>query len=124
MTTKKQIKDMEFKELIEWAQKADWDNVTNEHWKDYEEGCKRLARKFFLELDFCQLQEFYRTYSSDGIDPWFEEWDRSVNNSYPFRGLLDRIESLETTVKVLLKEQEGKQANITVGQLNRIKGGI
>ena len=120
----KELKDMEFEELLKWAQQADWDEVTNEQWKDYESQCKRLAPKYFLQMDFVQLQEFYRTHSGDGIDPWFEAWDKSILEGYPFSQIFEELRALENSVKVLLKEKENQPANITVGQLNRLKRGI
>ena len=120
----KELKDMEFEELLKWAQEADWDAVTNEQWKDYESQCKSLAPKYFLQLDFCQLQEFYRTYSGDDIDPWFSAWNDSVRQCYPFSHIYEELTALENSVKVLLKEKENQPANITVRELNRLKGGI
>jgi len=120
----KEIKDMEFEELLKWAQEADWDAVTNEQWKEYESQCKRLAPKYFQPLDFSQLQEFYRTYAGDGIDPWFDAWTTSIEGGYPFSEIFDNLRALENSVKVLLKENENTPANITVGQLNRLKRGI
>lgn len=36
----------------------------------------------------------------------------------------ERLDALEESVTVLLKQVEGEQANIKVGQLNRLKGGL
>jgi len=38
--------------------------------------------------------------------------------------LQERLDQIEKSVKLLLKEHENEQANITIGQLNRLKGGI
>jgi len=120
----KEIKEMEFQELLEWAQQADWDEVTNEQWKDYEDACERLAPKYFLNMDISSHEEFYRKYSGDGIDPWFSAWSDSLLDCYPFSEIFDALRTIETSLKVLLKENENQPANITIGQLNRLKGGI
>ena len=120
----KELNKMEFEELLKWAQEVNWDVVTNEQWKEYESRCKTLAPKHFQPLDFTQLQEFYRIYAGEGIDPWFDAWNDSLLGCYPFSEIFDNMRAIEKSVKVLLKENENKPANITIGQLNRLKGGI
>lgn len=117
----KEFSKMSFDELVKWDMPED---ISNDDWKEYESQVKQKARKYFLELDFCQLQEFYRTYSGDGIDPWFGAWDEQIRSCYPFSNIYEKIAAIEKTVIVLLKEKENEPANITVGQLNRLKGGI
>lgn len=38
--------------------------------------------------------------------------------------LLEEVKELRTSVEVLLKQHESTPANITVGQLSRLKGGV
>lgn len=38
--------------------------------------------------------------------------------------LEDRVDTIEKSVRLLLKEHEDQAANITIGQLNRLKGGV
>jgi len=38
--------------------------------------------------------------------------------------LLEEVKELRTSVEVLLKEHENEPAKITIGQLNRLKGGL
>ena len=38
--------------------------------------------------------------------------------------LLEEVKELRTSVEVLLKEHENEPAKITMGQLNRLKGGV
>ena len=120
----KELKDMEFEELLKWAQEVTWDDVTNEQWKDYESQCKTLAPKHFRKLDISQHEEFYRKYAGESIDPWFSAWSDSLLDCFPFSEIFDNIRAIETSVKVLLKEHENEPANITIGQLNRIKRGL
>lgn len=115
---------MEFIELLEWAQKADWDEVSNEEWKEYERRCKELACEHFRQMTFTELEIFYSKYVRDGIDPWWEAWDKSICDSYPFSTMLERFETIERSLKVLLKEHENEPAKITIGALNRLKGGL
>ena len=120
----KELKDMEFEELLKWAQEVNWDDVTNEQWKIYERNCKLFAPKHFRDMDFSQLEEFYRTYRGDGIDPWFDDWTESIKKCYPFSDIFNNLRTIEKSVKVLLKETDDKPAKITIGQLNRLKGGL
>ena len=115
---------MEFIELLKWTQEVNWDDVTNEQWKTYESQCEQLAPKHFQKMDFSQHEEFYRTYSGDDIDPWFSAWSDSLLDCYPFSEIFDSLRTIEKSVKILLKENEDTPANITIGQLNRLKGGL
>jgi len=120
----KELKDMEFEELLKWAQQADWDEISTGQWNEYEERCKSLAPKHFRNMDISTHEEFYRKYAGDGIDPWFDAWSTSLQDCFPFSQIFEDLRAIEKSVKVLLKESENQPANITVGQLNRLKGGI
>ena len=120
----KEMKDMEFEELLKWAQSVDWDEVTNEEWKAYESKCKILAPKYFRPLNMTELESFYKKYSGEGIDPWFSAWTDSLLGVFPFSEIFDSLRVIEKSVKILLKEHENTSANITIGQLNRLKGGL
>ena len=115
---------MEFEELLEWVQQADWNVMTNEEWKTYESKCEELAPKYFQPLNMTELESFYKKYSGDGIDPWFGAWTDSLLGVFPFSEIFDNLRVIEKSVKILLKENENKPANITIGQLNRLKGGL
>ena len=39
-------------------------------------------------------------------------------------GLEERVDTIEKSVQLLLKEHEHEAAKITIGQLNRLKGGL
>jgi len=116
-----EFEKMSFEELVKYEIP---DDMTSEEWKKYESSVKNKAPKYFIQLDFCQLQEFYRTYSGDGVDPWFEAWDKAICESYPFQGIIERIATIERSLSVLLKEHESEPAKITIGQLNRLKNGL
>ncbi len=119
----KEMKDMEFIELLEWASKNE-DEMTNEQWKEYESQCEQLAPKHFRNMDISQHEKFYKKYSGEGVDPWFSAWADSFMDCFPFSTIFDSLRTIEKSVKVLLKENENKPANITIGQLNRLKGGL
>ena len=121
---KEEFDKMSFEELITWSQSADWEKVTSEEWKVYEKRCKELAKKYFFDKDICQLNEFYRTYSGDGIDPWYDAWADSMRDTFPLSELYESISTIENSLEVLLKQMDKELANITVGQLNRLKRGI
>jgi len=120
----KEMKDMEFEELLKWAQEVNWDDVTNEQWKTYESRCEQLAPKYFRNMSISQHDAFYAKYAGDGIDPWFSAWSNSLMDCFPFSTIFDSLRAIEKSVKVLLKENENTPANITIGQLNRLKGGL
>ncbi len=120
----KEMKDMEFIELLKWAQSVDWDDVTNEQWKTYESQCEQLAPKYFQQMNISQHEEFYSKYAGEDIDPWFSAWSDSLLDCFPFSTIFDSLRTIEKSVKVLLKENENQPANITIGQLNRLKGGL
>ena len=120
----KEMKEMSFEELINWAQSTDWEKVTSEEWNVYKSQCEKLAKKYFFDKNICQLNEFYRTYSGDGIDPWFEAWAQSMRETFPLSELYESISTIENSLGVILKQLDKEPANITVGQLNRLKRGI
>jgi hypothetical protein len=120
----KQLDEMSFEELIKWAQSADWDKVSSEDWKTYEKRSKELANKYFRDMDICQLSDFYRKYSGDEIDPWFDAWAESMRDTFPLSELYERLATIENSLEVILKQMDKEPANITVGQLNRLKRGI
>ena len=119
----KEMKDMEFIELLEWASKNE-DEITDEQWTEYERVVKRLAPEHFRQMNFTELELFYAKYAGDGIDPWWDMWDASITGSYPFSSILERIETIERSLSVLLKEHENEPSKVTIGQLNRIKRGL
>ncbi len=119
----KEMKDMEFIELLEWASKNE-DEMTNEQWKEYERVVKILAPKYFRPMNFTQLELFYTKYAGEDTDDWWEAWNESVTDSYPFSSILERIETIERSISVLLKEHDKEPAKITIGQLNRLKRGL
>lgn len=115
---------MSFEELVKWAQTADWEKVTPEEERVYMNKSENLAKGYFYDKDISQLEEFYRTYSGDGIAPWFDAWAQSLRDTFPISELYERIAAIENSMEVLLKQHEKEFANITVGQLNRLKRGI
>lgn len=124
MIQMKEMKEMSFEELINWAQSADWEKVTSEEWNVYNSQCKRLAKGYFFNKDISQLEEFYRTYSGENIDPWFDAWTNSLRDCFPFSEIYEKLATIETSLGVLLKQMDKEPANITVGQLNRLKRGV
>jgi len=120
----KELEKMSFEELITWAQSADWEKVTSEEWNIYDTRCKELAKKYFFDMNICQLSEFYRTYSGDDIDPWYDEWAQSMRDTFPLSELYESISTIEISLGVLLKQMDKEPAKITMGQLNRLKHGI
>ena len=119
----KEMKDMEFIELLEWASKNE-DALIDEQWKEYERVVKRLAPKYFRSKNFTELELFYTKYAGEDTDVWWDAWDKSITDSYPFSSILERIETMERSLTVLLKEHENEPAKVTIGQLNRIKRGL
>ena len=122
--TQEELEKMSFEQLIKWARSADWEKVTSAEWGVYKAQCERLAKKYFFDKDISQLEEFYRTYAGDGIDPWFEAWADSLRNAFPLSELYEKINAIENSLEVILKQMDKEPANITVGQLNRLKRGI
>ena len=119
----KEMKDMEFIELLEWVSKNE-NEITNEQWAVYESQAKKLAPKYFVNKDIVELMDFYRKYAGDNLDHWWEAWDNAVCESHPIGLILERIGVIERSVSVLLKEHDHEPAKITIGQLNRLKGGM
>ena len=119
----KEMKDMEFIELLEWASKKE-DEITDEQWGEYERLVKKLAPEPFRQMTFTELELFYAKYAGDDLDPWWDAWNKSIYNSYPFSSILERIETIERSLSVLLKEHDKEPAKITIGQLNRLKHGL
>ena len=119
-----ELEKMSFEELIKWAQSADWEKVTTEEWSIYTDLCKELAEEYFFNKDISQLEEFYRTYTGENVDPWFEAWADSMRNTFPLSELYEQIATIERSLEVILKQFDKEPANITVGQLNRLKKGI
>ena len=115
---------MSFEELIKWSQSVNWEIVTNEQWNIFDTRCKELAREYFRNKDLCELNEFYRTYAGDNIDPWFDAWAQSMRDCFPISEIYERLDAIENTLGVLLKQFDKEPANITIGQLNRLKRGL
>ena len=124
MTQDEELEKMSFEELVKWAQSADWEKVTDAEWQVYQRRCKELAPKYFREKDICQLNEFYRTYAGEDMDTWFEAWANSMRDTFPLSELYESIAAIERSLEVLLKQMDKEPANITVGQLNRLKRGL
>ena len=119
----KEMKDMEFIELLEWASENE-DEIIDEQWDEYERLVKKLAPEPFRKMTFTELELFYAKYAGDNLDPWWDAWDKSICDSYPFSTILERIETIERSISVILKEHENEPAKITIGQLNRLKRGL
>jgi hypothetical protein len=122
--TVQELEKMSFEQLIKWSQSCDWEKVTSEEWSVYKRKCEQLAKKYFRDKDISQLEEFYRTNAGDGVDPWFEAWEDSMRDCFPLSELYEKLNAIENTLEVILKQMDKEPANITVGQLNRLKRGI
>jgi len=122
--TQEELEKMSFEQLIKWARSADWEKVTSAEWGVYKAQCERLAKKYFFDKDISQLEEFYRTYAGENVDPWYDAWSDSLRNAFPLSELYEKINAIENSLEVILKQMDKEPANITVGQLNRLKRGI
>jgi len=114
---------MEFIELLEWASKNE-DEITDDQWRVYKRRCEELAPEHFRQMNFTELELFYAKYAGENTDYWWDAWDTSITSSYPFEAILERIETIERSLSVLLKEHDKEPAKITIGQLNKIKHGF
>lgn len=76
----------------------------------------------YASSDLEILQALHEFKDSD----WLEEEDNLKQRFLESfaKDLLDEVKQLKTTVQVLLKQHEGEPANISVGELNDLKGGI
>jgi len=112
------MKDKTFIELVEMKDEEvkDWDA-----WASL---VKKKAPEAFRQMNYPELEDFYKRYSGDGLDPWWDAWDKAVCSNYPFEQILSRLDTIETSLNLLLKEHEGEPAKITIGQLNRLKNGL
>jgi len=70
---------------------------------EWESEVKKKAKETFFDMNYPELEEFYKQYSSDGIDPWFDAWDEAVLSRYPFEQILGRLDSLEKAMSVIMK---------------------
>lgn len=120
---KKEMKDMEFVELLEWASKNE-DEIADNQWAEYHSIVKQNAREHFRQMNFTQLEQFYTKHSSENTDPWFDAWHDSILSTFPFEGIQESIRVLENSVHLLLKEHDKEPAKITIGQLNKLKHGL
>ena len=118
------IDKMSFEELLKWSRSVDWDTVTNEQWRVWRDEAMRLAPAHFQPMDLTQLEAFYREHSGEDLEPWFEAWSDAMRDVFPLSEINDRLRAIETTLVVLLKKFGDQPADITVGQLNRLKGGL
>ena len=121
----KEMKEMSIIELMEYWQ-TEWskdaplfenDRVAS---NTFDYLMKEKARtSTFKEL----IEVLHMCDEGDFDNPTF--WEvRSILSRDIVGSLYDDVEQMKKSVKVLLKENEDKPANITIGQLNRLKGGI
>ena len=123
MTREKILNELQFEELVD-IRDTDTDSWTMEEWNEYERIVKQRAPKYLQKLEFMGLGQYYEKYSSGDIDPWFDAWAHALEHCYPFSEIFENIHKIEKTLRVLLNTLKDKPANITIGQLNRMKGGI
>ena len=121
----KNMKDMTIIELMEyWI--SEWtkdeplfenDAVASNEWDT-------LMRKRARNASLKDLIEVLHRCDADDFDnPTI--WDIKTELGQHLVGdLYEKVEQIEKSVQMLLKEHEHEPAKITVGQLNRLKGGI
>ena len=90
---------------------------------EWENAVKKKAPEAFRKMNLTELEAFYKEYAGDGIDPWFDAWDNAICSIYPFEQILSRLNSIETTLSVIMKAIGDEPAKITIAQLSRLKGG-
>jgi hypothetical protein len=92
----------------------DPNNMRN--WENAVEAAKRAAS----ELELLELLHMFK--EEDYIETI---WNIKKHLTLRFTEMLEeKVRQIEKSVQVLLKEHDLEQANITIGQLNRLKGGI
>jgi len=82
-----------------------------------------IDTKIFIEMDFCQLNKFYRDHPHDDIPDWFDDWLTAIYDSHPFDQIFERVNAIEKTLDVILKKVGSEMAEISVRELIRLKGG-
>ncbi|MHC4547113.1 MAG: hypothetical protein ACYSYL_21815 [Planctomycetota bacterium] len=99
-----------------------------EFWlKDWEKDSPKLedptveaAKRAASELELLELLHMFK--EEDYIETI---WNIKKHLTLRFTEMLEeKVRQIEKSVQVLLKEHDLEQANITIGQLNRLKGGI
>lgn len=118
------FKEMNLKELWQfwikdWKQEAPTleNTLTMRKWEDAIN--KAIERSSVLEL----IESLHIT---DTEIDYLEQvtYMRRAVFDYFCDSLQGQVNQIETSVKLLLKEHENEQADITIGQLNRLKNGI
>jgi len=122
--TKDKLEEMTIIELMEyWTE--DWKQESPKledrgHYSKWATAVKKKTRTASI-LDLLKALDFTHT----EIDYLEEITDMKARIGLELVGdLYEKVEQIEKSLQMLLKEHEHEPAKITVGQLNRLKGGI
>jgi len=125
--------NMTYAELKKWSKDHDdeWNSGIPDWGDDYFEALGSAAKKEFPMMTLAQLNEIWVNMDESEYDTAGDICHAQMMQQEPIISLLDKIKDqnlliakLQMSIEVLLKQHEDEPANIKVGQLNRLKGGI
>ena len=120
---KTKFEKMSFEELIKWSESDASDEASGEIWNDWKNEVEKKAPAHFREMTFSELEQFYEDCSPDDIPAWSDAWYNAVKGNWPFEDIFSRITAIEKSLDVILKKIGSEDAEISVNQLIRLKGG-
>jgi len=135
MTQKQNEKfsNMTYAELMKFSQEheAEWENGIPDWSDDFYKAIERTAEKEFPFMTLAQLNEIWLSLDDSLYDSVGDTCLKAMLGQEPITTVIEKIDALgkmiskmQTTLEVLFKQRESELANITIGQLNRLKGGI
>ena len=122
MTTEKFDK-MSFEQLMKWRKSDASDEASSEIWDEWSSDVEKKAKKFFWNMDFCQLTQFYRDHPHEDMPPWEDAWIESIKGGWPFEDIFSRLMAIEKSLDMILKKIGSDNADISINQLIRLKRG-
>lgn len=120
----KEMKDMSIIELMEfWIEDWNKEEPSLEESSISNQWSELVTKKIRGESVLTLLKVL--DLAHEDIDYLEELWKiRKYIGEALVGDLYEKVEQIETSVKLLLKEHDLEPAKITVGQLNRLKGGV
>lgn len=120
---KEKFDKMGLEALMKWYESDDSNEAPDDYWREWERQVKTKAPHYFRQLDFCELNTFYRDHPHDDIPTWSDAWMNAVQENWPFEDIFSRLTAIEKSLDVILKKMGSEDAGISVNQLIRLKGG-
>ena len=125
--------NMTYAELKKWSQDHDdeWESGIPDWSDNYWKSLERAAKKEFPTMNLMQLIEIWMDMEEGEFDTTGDFCMDAMLGQEPIAHILEKIKEqndlitkLQISLEVLLKQHEQEPANIKVGQLNRLKGGL